>query len=168
MYSIRSFLYRRNKSSRYCLRTATPTYSTTKSPATQFSCTANPRPLLPASKTHNFFHSLRWMRLFPHKGPAGQLLPHSSWQAKSAQVVSTQHVVCSDRSGSQKHGSGRKALGRGAFSKLDSTCFAAPFFTPSPPPTVDWCIADGPSSAHSTSVICSTSFGREIGRFVSE
>ena len=58
---------------------------------------------------------------------------HSSWHAKRAQVVSVQHGSWVWRFGSQKHGSGRRGLGRGAFSRL-VTMDCATFVVVFPPP----------------------------------
>jgi len=73
------------------------------------------------------------------------------------------------RLGSQKQGSGRWDLGLGA---LESSAMAlvADWAVPAAPvvsrePLRGWCAWEGASSAHSTSEMCWTSFGREIGRF---
>ena len=71
------------------------------------------------------------------------------------------------RSGSQKHGSGRRGLGRGAFSRLVTERWEGTMVVVEGALVLVLlllCAVLVGSSAHSTSVICSTSVGRPMGR----
>ena len=81
-----------------------------------------------------------------------------------------QHMVWECRSGSQKHGSGRFCLGLGAFSRLDMWSGWWVLWRLVPLELLGLVVevnpgGGGESSAHSTSVMCTTSLGSEMGRF---